>query len=68
MTRTVAITNRHPRLRFRRADVVRVIHILDESFDQSPLERGLSAEASAKADRRLVNFVRHRIFVTLCGH
>lgn len=40
MTRDVAITNRHPRLRFKRAEVARVIHTLDASFTGSPLERG----------------------------
>jgi probable rRNA maturation factor len=32
MTRTLAITNRHPRLRFRRADVARVIHTLESNL------------------------------------
>jgi probable rRNA maturation factor len=40
MTRTVAITNRHPRLRLDRRAVARVIHILDANFDKSPLEKG----------------------------
>jgi probable rRNA maturation factor len=40
MTREVAITNRHPRLRFKRAEVARVIHTLDAGFMGSPLERG----------------------------
>ncbi|SDR67732.1 rRNA maturation RNase YbeY [Opitutus sp. GAS368] len=50
MNREVAITNRHPRLRFRRAEVARVIHVLDTGFVKSPLERGLSAIGSATAD------------------
>ena len=40
MKREISITNRHPRLRFRRAGVAKVIHVLDEQFLQSPLERG----------------------------
>ena len=40
MTRTVSITNRHPRLRFSRHAVARAIHLLDEQFQKSPLERG----------------------------
>ncbi len=33
MTREVAITNRHPRLRFSRAGVKRAIHLIDEHFE-----------------------------------
>ncbi len=40
MKRIVSITNRHPHLRFSRADVARVIHTLDEQFKKSPLEKG----------------------------
>lgn len=50
MTREIAITNRHPRLRIPRAAVARAIHVLDECFLKSPLERGLSAIGSATAD------------------
>jgi probable rRNA maturation factor len=32
MTREVAITNRHPRLRFKRAEVARVIHTLEANL------------------------------------
>jgi probable rRNA maturation factor len=32
MTRTVAITNRHPRLRLRKAEVARVIHTLEANL------------------------------------
>jgi probable rRNA maturation factor len=40
MKRSLAIHNAHPRLRFNRTEVVRVIHILDADFKKSPLERG----------------------------
>jgi len=40
MTRSVVISNRHPRLRIPRAAIARAIHLLDDRFDQSPLERG----------------------------
>ncbi len=48
--RTTVIRNAHPRLRFSRRALARMIQILDGHFFESPLERGLSAEASAKAD------------------
>ena len=51
MKRTVAITNAHPRLRLRQAEVVRIIHILDAEFSKSPLERG-GATCLAEAKRR----------------
>ena len=50
MKREVSIRNAHPRLRVPRAAVARAIHILDEQFLGSPLERGLSAIGSATAD------------------
>ena len=39
MKRPVAIRNTHPRLRFSRASVARMIHTLDTAFEKSPLER-----------------------------
>ncbi len=40
MNRAVSITKRHPRLRVPRAAIARAIHLLDEQFLKSPLERG----------------------------
>jgi probable rRNA maturation factor len=48
MKRSIAISNAHPRLRFARTEVARVIHILDGDFGKSPLGKGRGSEDLAK--------------------
>ncbi len=46
--REISIRNAHPRLRLDRHAVARVIHLLDNDFLKSPLERGLPSVVLAK--------------------